>query len=114
MLGETDSQAKENIDIADTFGLSDEAICTLKNWGQESIDRIDDKGIKCSDIMTYLLSNEDFISLVEYIKKSVDEQISDLDYEKNKLRHEVDLYWKLKPSGLVGKEYFEVQEDDEE
>ena len=104
LLGDTDSRAKENIDIANNLGLSDEAIETLKNWVQESIERIDDKGIKCSDIMTYLLSNEDFVSLVEYIKKSIDEEISDLDYEKNQLRYEVEMYGKLK--GFVGKEYF--------
>ena len=104
LLGETDSRAKENIDMANTLGLSDEAISTLKNWRQESTERIKGRGIECSDIMTYFLSNEDFISLVEYVKKSIDEEISDLDYEKNKLRHEIDMYWKLKP--FVGKEYF--------
>ena len=104
LLGETDSRAKENIDMANSLGLSDEAISTLKNWVQESMERIDDRGITCSDIMAYLLSNEEFISLVEYIKKSIDEEISDLDYEKNKLRYEVEMYGKLK--SFVGKEYF--------
>ena len=104
LLGDTDSRTKENIDVANALGLSDEAIGTLKNWVTESIERIDDKGIKCSVIMTYLLSNEDFISLIEYIKKSIDEEISDLDYEKNKFRYEVEMYSKLQ--GFVGKEYF--------
>jgi transcriptional regulator with XRE-family HTH domain len=104
LLGDTDSRVKENIDIANALGLSDEAIETLKNWVKENIEHVDDKGIKCSGIITYLLSNEDFILLIEYIKKSIDEEISDLDYEKNKLRYEVEMYSKLK--GYVGKEYF--------
>jgi len=86
------------------LGLSDGAIGTLKNWVRESTERTGDKGIKCSDIMAYLLSNEDFVSLVGYVKKSIDEEIGDLDYEKNRLRHEAEMYGRLKP--FVGKEYF--------
>ena len=104
LLGDTDSREKETIDISNTLGLSDEAIETLKNWVTESIERIDDKGIKCSVIITYLLSSENFISLIEYIKKCIDEEISELDYEKNKFRYEVEMYSKLK--GFVGKEYY--------
>jgi len=104
LLGDTNSRAKENIDISNNLGLSDEAIETLKNWVKESVENIDDKGVKCSDIITYLLSNEDFVSLIEYVKKSIDENIGDLDFEKNKFRYEVEMYSKLK--GYVGKEYF--------
>jgi len=104
LLGDTDSRTKENIDMSNTLGLSDEAIKTLKNWVTESIERIDNKGIECSDIITYLLSSENFVSLIEYIKKSIDENLNDLDYEKNKFRYEVEIYSKLK--GFVGKEYF--------
>ena len=104
LLGDTDSRAKENIDVSNTLGLSDESIETLKNWVRESIEHVDDKGVKCSGIVDYLLSNENFILLVEYVKKSIDENLSDLDYEKNKFRYEVEMYSKLK--GFVGDEYF--------
>ena len=104
LLGDTNSRAKENIDISNALGLTDEAIETLKYWAKESVENIDDKGIKCSGIVAYLLSNEDFVSLIEYVKKSIDEEISDLDYENNKFRYEVEMYGKLKD--YVGKEYF--------
>ena len=104
LLGDTESRIKENVDISNALGLPDEAIETLKNWAIESIENVDDKGTKCSGIIAYLLSNENFISLIEYIKKSIDEEIGDIDYEKNKFRYEVEMYSKLKH--YVGKEYF--------
>lgn len=104
LLGDTDSAVKENIEIADALGLSDKAIQFLKE--QRKKDTHNNSDILGGLIVSLLLEKADFGQIIEYIQKSAIEYITDRDWEKDKLFHEVMIRKQLNGLGIVGDEYF--------
>lgn len=73
LLGESDSKVHENMILAQTLGLSDQALEKLKRWAGEG-DFVQD--LRRSEIVSQIISHDAFDELVRCVGKSCREYIS--------------------------------------
>ena len=79
LLGETDSKVRENMKLADELKLSDKAINRLLEWA--SAEKENKSDIPRSEIISDLLTDNDFEKFIDCIRKYIAEYLSHRFYE---------------------------------
>jgi len=82
LLGETDSRVRENMKLTDELKLSDRAINRLLDWASSEKENKSD--IPRSEILSDLLTYDDFEKFIDCVRKFVAEYLGHRFYEDEK------------------------------
>ena len=96
LLGKTESRFQENIKLSNDFKLSDRAINRLLEWAFAAKENKTD--IPRYEIISDLLSSNDFEAFIDCIRKFISEYLGHRLYEDEQLNQEVNFEYPLDPN----------------